>query len=115
MPGLGCPIDKIFELLGTVTKSPNVIITVTNHKVSIPDRKINTYDVTKRGRTFDRPTSKNDNDRQVTTYNLYGGSMYYLHIDTNYGYNIYDIKLTDNAKTPTLYIALKINFLPYSL
>lgn len=41
-------------------------LTLRIHKVSIPDRKINTYDITKRGRTFDRPTSKNDNERQVT-------------------------------------------------
>lgn len=34
--------------------------------VSIPDKEINTYSITKRGRTFDRPSGNNEQNREVS-------------------------------------------------
>lgn len=36
------------------------------NNVSIPDKTINTYPITKRGLTFDRPSGNNDSSREVT-------------------------------------------------
>ncbi len=36
------------------------------HNVSIPERTVNTYDITKRGRKFSRPNGLNEQSREVT-------------------------------------------------
>lgn len=41
-------------------------LTLRTKSVSIPEKTINTYSVTKRGRTFDRPNGNNEQERNVT-------------------------------------------------
>lgn len=41
-------------------------LTLRIHKVSIPEKEIGTYSVTKRGRTFDRPNGNNEQNREVS-------------------------------------------------
>lgn len=52
---------SITQLAGVVDP-----LTLRISKVSIPDKEINTYSITKRGRTFDRPSGNNEQSREVT-------------------------------------------------
>lgn len=63
-------------------------LTLRIHKVNIPERKIGTYQVYKRGRFYDRPNAKNENektvsfsfrpDKKLKTYNAIVAWMQYI-------------------------------------
>ena len=53
--------DTITQLSGITDQ---LVYRITN--VSIPEKTINTYSITKRGRTFDRPNGNNEQNREVS-------------------------------------------------